>query len=105
MARSVICLGVLALGLAIAAPAAAQHLNGGYIAVSKTKIDPGMIVMTDQAPSQHQAAPQSHGPAAHDQPGAGVPLDQLGASDDADGPAGDDPLSDDATQTDAVYTA
>jgi hypothetical protein len=100
------CLGVLALGLAIAAPAAAQPQNSGYISVSRTQIDPGMIVMTDEdPPKQEQTASQDRAPPSHGQPGAGVPLDQLGADGDADAPAGDDPLSDDATQTDAVYTA
>jgi hypothetical protein len=105
MARNVIFLGVLALGVAFAVPAAAQQ-NGGYVAVSRMQIDPGMIVMTDEDPPKQDEKTASQGHAApHEHIGGGVPLNQLGVDSDPDAPAGDDPFADDATQSDAVYTA
>jgi hypothetical protein len=104
MARNVICLAVFAGALCFAAPAFAQP--SGYIAVSKTQIDPRMPMVNDGV-DMSRAAPQSTPSAQGGQADAGVPLDQMGSDDqDADnGPAGDDPYSDDAVQTDTVYTA
>jgi hypothetical protein len=105
MARTVICLGVLSVGLAIAVPASAQHQNGGYIAVSKMQIDPHMTMLNDGPdPRQQKAQPHPGAPMA---PGAGIPLDQLQGQEgqDSDAPAGDDPVSDNADDSDAVYTA
>lgn len=103
MARSVICFGVFAVGLAIAVPAAAdnQH-HGKYVTVSKLLIDPGMTMMNDGPDPQQQQQAASRG--APMEQGAGVPLDEMGGQ-DADAPAGDDPLSDNAVETDTVYTA
>lgn len=104
MARAVICLGVLSVGLAIAVPANAQHQNGGYLAVSKMQIDPHMTMLNDGPdPRQQKAQPHSGAPMA---PRAGIPLDQMGQEgQDLDAPAGDDPISDNADDSDAVYTA
>ena len=104
MTQRVLCVGVFAGVLCLAAPALAQA--NGYIAVSKLQIDPHMPLIDDgsgqQAPQRAPGAAQQGG-----QADAGIPLDQMGADDqDADnGPAGDDPYSDNAVQTDTVYTA
>jgi len=103
MTQRVLCVGVLAGVLCLAAPALAQA--NGYITVSKLQIDPHMPMIDD---GSGQKPPQSApGAAQSGQADAGVPLDQMGADDqDADnGPAGDDPYSDNAAQTDTVYTA
>src|SRR6476469_222839 len=108
MARTVISLGVLALGLAVAVPASAQHQNGGYIAVSKMQIDPHMTMLNDgPEPRQQTAQPQAAAPSAPGapmEPGSGSSLDQL-QDQDVDTTAGDDPVSDNADDSDAVYTA
>jgi hypothetical protein len=102
MAHTVICLGVLSLGLAIAVPASAQHQNGGYIAVSKMQIDPHMTMLNDGPdPKQQKAQPHAGAPMASE---SGIPLDQLQGQ-DPEAPAGDDPISDNADDSDAVYTA
>jgi hypothetical protein len=105
MARSVICLGVFALGLAFITPASAQHQNDGYKTVSHPiLIDPRMQMLNDGEP--RQAAPsQSQNPPAQGAREGGIPLDQLGGDDSMDAPAGDDPMSDNAVETDTVYTA
>jgi hypothetical protein len=105
MARTVICLGVLSIGLAIAVPASAQHQNGGYTAVSRIQIDPRMTMLNDGPdPKQQKTRPHPGAPMA---PGAGIPLDQAQGQDvqDPDAPAGDDPISDNADDSDAAYTA
>ena len=111
MARAVLCLGVFGLGLAIAAPASAQqHQHGGYIAVSKLQIDPHMNMLNDgpdpkqlqQMQQQRQTQVSPGAPAA--QGGPGSPLDQMDDQ-DQDAPIGDDPVSDNADDSDAVYTA
>jgi hypothetical protein len=106
MARSVICLGVFALGVAFITPASAEPQKSGYQTISHpVLIDPRMQMLSDgeqqqkQQPSRSQSAPVQ---------GAreGIPLDQMGGNDqDADAPAGDDPMSDNAVETDTVYTA
>lgn len=105
MARSVICLGVFATVIAFAVPANAQHQNSGFIAVSKLQIDPHMEMLNDGPDPQQQAAQHQNGAPA--QKDAGQSLDQMGADqpEDEDAPAGDDPYSDNAVETDTVYTA
>lgn len=98
MARIVICLSMLALGLCVAAPASADNATHGYIAVSKVQIDPHMITLSD-GPSPRQAAPQNDSNGQD----TGTPLDQLDDP-DANGPAGDDPYADNAVETDTVYS-
>jgi hypothetical protein len=110
MARSVISFGVLALGLVFAAQATAQEQDGGYITASKLQIDPHMSIMTDGTQGDESVVspdgPQQAAPQAQVAPGAGIPLDQLGAgTDDQSAPLGDDPMSDNAVETDTVYTA
>lgn len=110
MARAVICLGVFGLAVAIAAPATAQQQHGGYIFVSKLQIDPHMNMLSDGPDPkqvqqlQQQREMQAHPGAPMAQGGQGAPLDQMGDQ-DQDAPVGDDPMSDNADDSDAVYTA
>jgi hypothetical protein len=102
MARAVICLGAWMIGMCAAIPAYAQHQDHkGFIAVTRTQIDPRMAVLSDGPPPSQLP---TQGPAgAQDNRDNGMPLDQ---SDDPDagGPAGDDPFADNAVETDTVYT-
>ncbi len=104
MARSLACLGAFAIGVLLTVPANAAQSGHGYIAVSKLQIDPHMDMLSDApAPSQQaQQAPAPRGGQANRD--GGTPLDQMDSTDD-DGPAGDDPYSDNAVETDTVYTA
>jgi hypothetical protein len=99
MARAVICLGVLGIAFCCAVPVNAQQNNGGYIAVTRTQIDPHMGVLSDGPPPSQVAPPQ----AAQGNRDNGMPLDQSDDS-DAGGPAGDDPYADNAVETDTVYS-
>src|SRR5215831_8616985 len=106
MARTVVCLGVLAVAALFAVPASAQPKHSGYIAITKLQIDPRMAIMSDapQKASQPQQQPQAQSaPGAQDNRDNGMPLDQSDAS-DGQGPAGDDPFADNAVETDTVYT-
>ncbi|HEX2589934.1 MAG TPA: hypothetical protein VHL34_00455 [Rhizomicrobium sp.] len=109
MARGVICLGVLALGVAFISRASAQPQKSGYQTVSHpVLIDPRMQMLGDgpQQDQQQKASPRSQTPpAAQGTRENGMPLDQMGGDDSADVPAGDDPMSDNAVETDTVYTA
>jgi hypothetical protein len=88
----------------MAVPASAQHQNGGYIAVSKTQIDPHMTMLNDGPDSQQQKAQPHAGAPMAPEAGTDTPLDQL-QDGDTNAAAGDDPISDNADDSDAVYTA
>jgi len=100
MARTVACLAALALGVLVAMPASAGSSHG-YIAVTRTQIDPHMAVLSDGPPPSAQ--PDQQAPNAQDNRDNAAPLDQADSGDDS-GPAGDDPYADNAVETDTVYT-
>jgi len=104
MARAVICLGVIAVGLVMAAPASAQETKSGYIPVSKLQIDPHMNMLSDGPGRPMPVPPNSMPMTPGGAPGGAAPLDQMGGDQDSDAPLGDDPVSDNAVQTDTVYT-
>ncbi len=104
MARAVICLGAWVIGVFAVLPAGAQqlHKQSGFIAVTRTQIDPHMAILSD-GPPQSQA-PMQGVPNAQDNRDNGMPLDQSDDPDAAGGPAGDDPFADNAVETDTVYS-
>ena len=112
MARAVLCLGVLGLVVACASPVSAKQLqqHNGYISVSKLQIDPHMNMLSDgpdpkqMQQSQEQRPMQIHPGAPMTQGGQGIPMEQMDDQ-DSEVPMGDDPISDNADDSDAVYTA
>ena len=97
MARAVVCLGILAVGLCLSTPASAGSAENGYQLV-KLQIDPRMVMMNDGSPS----GPAQQMPNGMAERNTGAPLEQM--DDDPDAPAGDDPFADNAVETDTVYS-
>jgi hypothetical protein len=104
MARAVICLGAWVIGVCAAIPASAQQQHqSGFIAVTKTQIDPHMAIMSDGPPPSQAPVQGAGAPGTQENRDNGMPLDQSDDS-DAGGPAGDDPFADNAVETDTVYS-